>query len=249
MGRWSAALFGHHKHRYELREKEATLKRMPMGKNYQGIMQYRDELVNEVVGRFLEMPTGFNEDKLFVYAVTGWEKRAVPGDVAAIEPLGHKWTPHERRRFLIVTVDGLGLDQISGLIEPVFDMDSYPEYNPLTFTEFDGHLVLGASNAKNNELALRKYGQMDRQAAYAKFIDRHKEACAFPQGALKKRRFHMELLYLVNVGVDISKMLDTEQLYSPELPDIHMASCFDKLKQRHILASDNLRVIQPRVFD
>lgn len=251
MDRWSVALFGHHKHRYELREKEAILKRMPMGNNYRGVMQHRDELVHKVVGRFVEMPTGFNEDKLFVYHVTGWEKRAVPGDVVAIRPWSERgrWTPHERHRFLIVTIDGPRQNQLAGLIEPVFDLNSYTEYLPESFVDFDAKLLLHTHKAKNKARALQGYEKMDRTAYYNDYLKGAKEASAFPRQHLNKRRFRIELPHLESIGVDIGQMLDTGQLYSPELSDIQLVDCVDKLKQRHVRTSDNLRTIQPRTFD
>ena len=129
--KWSVALFGYHKHRYELRENKQTLTRMPTGTNYQGRMLYEDVWTNKVVGRFVDPPTGYDEDIYFVYEVTGWERRARPGDIIAVKPIeeAQRWTPTERKEFLIVTLDSIEREQIPGLLEPVWDTDSYPDMN------------------------------------------------------------------------------------------------------------------------
>lgn len=86
MAKWSVALFGHNKHRYELREIGATLTQMSMGENYLGIMQYKKEMINRRISCHTEKPIDFASDKLYVYNVTGWERRAIPGDIIGIKP-------------------------------------------------------------------------------------------------------------------------------------------------------------------
>ena len=58
----------------------------------------------------------------------GWERRAEPGDIIAVRPYSEhgRWTPTERREFLIVTIDDFDLEQLSGLFEPQWDTNSYP---------------------------------------------------------------------------------------------------------------------------
>lgn len=246
MAKWSIALFGHNKHRYELREIGATPTQMPMGENYLGIMQYKREMIHRVASRHVEMPTGFDKNNLFVYCVAGGEKRAVPGDIIAIRPIGHKWTPTEKSQFLIVTVEGFGHAQQRALTEPVFDLTSYEEYAPVSFEVFDADFFLQAKNAVDSERALRVYETTDRHAVYEEYLQGYRQACAFPQDYLKKRRFCLALDCLEALGVDLKRMLDKELLYKPDLPFIPITLCFDKLRQRSVEASDGLRPIQPR---
>jgi hypothetical protein len=60
--------------------------------------------------------------------VDGWERRAGPGDFIAVRPFSEHgfWTPTERKEFLIVVIDDLDILQLSGLVEPMWDTDSYP---------------------------------------------------------------------------------------------------------------------------
>lgn len=58
----------------------------------------------------------------------GWEQRAKPGDVIAFRPASEAnlWTPHERKRFLIITVSDLESSQLSALCEPYYDISTLP---------------------------------------------------------------------------------------------------------------------------
>jgi len=122
--KWSVALFGHNKWRYELRENKLTTVKLSMGINYQGIEQFREEQVHLTVSRHVDEPTDYDTEKYFVYACTGCEKREIPGDVIAFKPYEHrnKWTPTERKQFLIVTIDGLTRAQMEALCEPYYDL-------------------------------------------------------------------------------------------------------------------------------
>ena len=62
----------------------------------------------------------------------GWEKRAVPGDIIAFKPIEHesRWTPTERKEFLIVTIDGVSRDQMEALCEEYWDLNTWKEYDP-----------------------------------------------------------------------------------------------------------------------
>jgi len=60
--------------------------------------------------------------------VTGWERRAEPGDIIAVRPFAEhgRWTETERKEFLIITLDDFELPQLMGLTESQWDTDSYP---------------------------------------------------------------------------------------------------------------------------
>ena len=64
MDKWSVALFGHYKPRYELREKRRQVVRMPVGKNAFGQTTFRDVAANRTVGYFLDPPTEFDQDNI-----------------------------------------------------------------------------------------------------------------------------------------------------------------------------------------
>lgn len=64
--------------------------------------------------------------------VEGWERRAMPGDIIAYKLAidEAKWTPRERKEFLIVTIDGPSPEQMDALCEPLYD---------ITKADADGH--------------------------------------------------------------------------------------------------------------
>lgn len=131
---WSVALFGHHKYKYELRERELSKVRLSKGTNYQGIEIFTDVFIHKTVGKFIDRPAGFNSDIYFIYEITGTNERAQPGDIIGIRPINHlnKWTPTEKKRFLIIFIDNLDSHQLIGITEPVWDLNSYPD-----MTDFD----------------------------------------------------------------------------------------------------------------
>lgn len=64
---------------------------------------------------------------------TGWEKRALPGDIIDYKPTGHPWTKLEKKHFLILTIDGPTAMQMPALCEQLYDTsgeldrDKYPK--------------------------------------------------------------------------------------------------------------------------
>ena len=106
MALWSAALFGHYKPRYYL----------------------RDKLTGLIRSAHVERPEAFDNGKQFLHPCEGWERRAEPGDIIAVRPYEQRdrWTDTERKQFLIVTLDDLDPAQLDGLVEPQWDTDSYP---------------------------------------------------------------------------------------------------------------------------
>lgn len=114
----SVALFGHYKYRFELRE---------IGSN-------------RTVERFVDPPLDYDKEKYFVYACIGCEARAIPGDIVAIKSIGHRWTPEEQKRFLIVQMDILP-EQINGICEPIWDLTSYEELPPDFWDKYIGDKI------------------------------------------------------------------------------------------------------------
>jgi len=99
MAKWSVALYGHDKPRYYMIEREynvrvATFVDPP--KWDPGKQQWADGLIIFPISAY-ELRN-----------VTGWEKRAAPGDIIAYKEWKPDifWSPTERREFLIVTIDG-----------------------------------------------------------------------------------------------------------------------------------------------
>lgn len=106
MALWSAALFGHYKPRYYL----------------------RDKLTGLIRSAHVELPPIFDASKQFLHLCDGWKRRAEPGDIIAVRPYAEhdRWTDTERKQFLIVTLDDFDLTQLAGIVEPNWDTESYP---------------------------------------------------------------------------------------------------------------------------
>lgn len=123
--------------------------------------------------------------------VSGWERRAQPGDIIAVRPIGehNRWTETEKREFLIVIIDDFEFPQIGGLLEPLWDPDSFP---------------------------------------------------VIP---LKKRRFNIPLSDLEEMGVDLPRMLDRNEVYSPSIAPIKKIQVYDKLKKRKASKDDHFNLI------
>ena len=196
--KWSVALFGHYKPRYELRKMDG-----------------------QCVGRFVEPPTEFDTEKYFIYSVDGWERRAEPGDIIDFKPMKDedKWTPLERKHFLIVTLEGPEFEQINVVIEPLWDLKSYGV--PLKESEYDGPL--------------------DYEEYLIDFT--------LPIYHSKKRRMTIQLSELQDRGFDIEQMLSKETLYCPLLDPIPIVSSYDKRRRRRVQSSDGFNPIRPLLID
>lgn len=108
MALWSAALFGHYKPRYYLRDRRSGL----------------------ILSAHVAEPAAvWNPAEVFLHPVDGWEYRAEPGDIIAVRPHEERdrWTDLERKQFLIVTLDDFEEANLGGLVEPRWDTDSYPQ--------------------------------------------------------------------------------------------------------------------------
>lgn len=137
---YSVALFGHHKYNYEIREKLLSLVELPIGTNYAGVQLYQEVWVNKVVGRYVEYPENYDPDLHIIYERTGNNARAIPGDIIAIRPVGHKWTAIEKKEFLIVQLD-LQPEHLMGIVEPVWDLTSYPELPADFWDKYEGDVL------------------------------------------------------------------------------------------------------------
>lgn len=103
MAKWSVALFGHDKPRFYLQDKVT------------GKTEERHVIDPDIVG--------YDTDKYKKHVVTGWEKRAVPGDIIAFKPYkaGKLWSDLEEAHFLIVDIDGPTESQMVALCELYYD--------------------------------------------------------------------------------------------------------------------------------
>lgn len=197
MALWSAALFGHYKPRWYLRDRKTGL----------------------LVSAHVERPAAVRDNKaLFLHPVEGWEFRAEPGDIIAVRPYEERdrWTDTERKQFLIVTLGDFELLHLGGLMECQWDTDSYPVFDKTTL-----------------EGLLKKEG----------YVNLH------PQRHIKKRRFHVQLDDLRDMGVDIDRMLNKELRYNPDLDPIVRTRCFDKLNARYARRADGFNLLPPRRID
>lgn len=234
MAKWSVALFGHNKPRYELREIEFIYHVPVVGHGYYGeaffykassftevgrgyagtgyheltssLVEAASLLIQKTVSRHVDVPTNFDDKKYFIYNVLGWEQRAQPGDIISFKSDGQIWTLTEQKEFLTVTLDNLEKSQMEALCEELWDITDYPT--------------------------------MDNEG-----IDEQKEL--YPLSHLKKRRFNLPVNDLKNLGIDETQMLDKEIVYSPNIRDIDKLEAFDKLNDRYVSPEDQLQLIKP----
>ena len=247
MSEWSVALFGHYKSRYELREIEKVPIKQVVAHGYHGEPWYYEEasfigpglgyadtgytrmtpdigkaaftLVDKVVSRHVDEPTGFDDKKYKIYNVMGWEKRAEPGDVISLIPLTHesKWVPNEEKEFLIIQLADITPEQIPGIIEPIWDLE--------------------AANAELAEWDQKKIDEL-KEPFYL-----------LPSVHLKKKRFNITLADLQFRGVDTAKMLDKTLRYRPTIQPIAKLEVYDKLNDRYVEETDNLNTVEPIVLE
>lgn len=273
MAKWSVALFGHHKPRFELREKKLSKIKQVVAHGYHGEPYYylassfteigkgyagtgyhsmtpdiklaAETEINQVASRHVEIPIGFNNEKLFIYNVLGWEKRAIPGDIVSSRPYKANYPPSAGS--LIISVDGLERGQAEALCEPYWDLESYEEYNPMIFIDWYGDMFLKAENASNKKEALQLL-ETNKLNWYDEYIKEMQERSAYPKTYLKKRRFNIPLEDLSNFGVDVLKMLDVNLVYQPQIFVLRKTHCYDKIREGYIFETDGLNFIKPKDF-
>ena len=214
------------------------------------------QIQNKTISTFVdesEVPTDLYKRRYHVHKVTGWERRAEPGDIIDFKPIEqeHIWTPYERTAFLIVTVYGATLEQMQqGMVEPLWDLDSYMEYNPLSFDEMDAEIRAKEEEWLQSGRKTKKkwddFSLDEKQKNYESYLEVQVSACSYPSKHLKKRRMNIRLEKLEEYGVNTSLMLDTKELYDPKPRPFHFTECFDKMKNRKLDTSDNLKRIAKR---
>ena len=166
-------------------------------------------------------------------------KRAQPGDIITFMPLGHKWTPREKSRFLIVNLlNGPEQDKMAALCEQYWNVNTYKEYAPESYDTFAVNLIAASKKILTADDCLK---------AYAEYLENVKMECQFPQNYITKRRMQVELADLERSGVDIDRMLDTKVEYDPR-PVLTVTDFFDKMKKRKVEKADGLNLIQPRIL-
>lgn len=230
---WSVALFGHYKPRFYL----------------------QDKITGKTIDALIEEPTYFDSDKYKLHNVSGWQKRCEPGDIVAFRPIEEEglWTPRERMSFLIVTLENLTHEQIaSGIIEPNYDLNSYEEYNPMNFDDFEKSIVDSELEAEKENRKIKKPWKdksvEEKNKEYDDYIIHEKEKCVYPRDYFNKRRMKITLEDLDASGIDLIKMLDRNQFYSPKSPVFSKTGCFDKLKVDKVKSDAKLNRIERRII-
>lgn len=220
--KFSVALFGHEKPRYYLRSRKT----------------------GEIIHQLVEDPGDFSKDtEYYVYECQGWERRAAPGDIIAVRPLGQQFSAIERKAFLIVELDGIELNQIGGVEEPEWDLTSYELYKPLSLNDWYALMWSKADIAVNREKALKLLDE-NKEKWYAEYLVGLKERCRYPREHLKKRRFGVQQNDLETLGVDLELMLDPQVTYSPNIT-VEKDACFDKLNTTYVRPEATLQPIKP----
>jgi len=181
----------------------------------------------------------------------GCERRAQPGDMIAFKPFEREdtWTPTERKEFLIVTMEGPTKSQMDALCEVYWDLDSYNKYSPYSMDDFVKALVIKIQNkptAKDPAVLDRMLKDLEgeKEELYGRYIAGCKERCMLPTQHFKKRRFSVPLSTLEVKGIDMSRMLNKDAIYSPVV-FIDKLENFDKLRSRTVLETDGLNLISP----
>lgn len=223
--KWTAALFGHKKPDwYALSVK-----------------------TGELVAKFITKPDAkFEADNPDV-VLKGQDnsRRAKPGDIIAVRPLGHRWTPTEKKEFLIVEIDGLEENQLQGVVEPYWDtVNGYKVYEPLSYNDWYAIQVVKAEK-KFDTLRAAMLLEENKERWYQEYLYWEKEKCRFPVSHLYKRRHSLKLTDLETCGVDIEAMTDKDISYVPEIAPIEKEACYDKLNADYVATSAGLSVIKP----
>ena len=274
MAKWSVALFGHYKPRFELRE-VAFSDHIPVvahgyhgepyyydiesysepGKGYAGTGYHKMTTDIKMAGtvksqksfsQHVEMPVDFDDKKHFIYNVVGWEKRAEPGDVISYKPYKSDYPPGSSS--IMVSVDELTRGQVEVLCESQWDIDSYKVYAPLAYVDWYGMMYLKAE-AQLDKVKTLALLEENKLTWYDEYIKNEKEKCAYPTTHLKKRRFNIPQVDLEILGVDIAKMQNTNIVYQPKPISLSKTQYYDKLNSRYISEMDKLNFIKPLTFE
>lgn len=179
--------------------------------------------------------------------VDGWGKRAQIGDIIAYKLYedAWRWTPNERKEFLIVTVDGPTLEQMEAMCEQKYDLDSYVPYAPMSYAEWENLMTQKA--IKNYNVKWATFDIEKRTEFYNEYVAGCKVWSAYPKKHTNKRRFFIRASELKQKGVDLKSMLDRGLFYDPQ-PEFQHTEIWDKLRTRKVLQTDGLNPIQPLVF-
>jgi len=252
MAKWSVALFGHHKPRYELREREWSDYIPIVSRGYHGEPHYYladsfTELgagyggtgyhalttdigkagtvrMQKTISRHVELPIGFDEETCWIYNVIGWEQRAEPGDIIAYKAYRSQ----------------KGIVGYSKLHE--YGRDTWTEKERKEF------LIVTLDNLEEIQMPAICEPVWDTDSYDIPEEYPEEPIELYPTKHLKKRRFHLPINDLKQIVVDEAKMLDKQVEYMPELRDIQKVESYDKLNERYIIEADELRQIQPIIY-
>lgn len=178
-------------------------------------------------------------------------KRYAPGDLVAFKPWDGtvQWTPLERSEFLIVDIDNLEEVNIAALCETYYDLNTYPEFTPLSRGSWRSNLIQMWNNLTQAEKDLKlawwnSLTQAQQDAIYDEYLQAYRDSCRFPTGHIKRRRFTLQLSDLQSLGVDTDRMLNRNELYDPR-PLITKLDAFDRKNNRKVLSGDGLNMLAP----
>ena len=107
--KFSVALFGHYKPRYAIRQNETG---QVVAESY--------EQPGTSANKWVIGGQEYSQSTHFLYEYPGWEFREAPGDIIAYKPWseGVDWTENEKKRYLIVVIDGIDADEMYVLTQP-----------------------------------------------------------------------------------------------------------------------------------
>jgi hypothetical protein len=174
-------------------------------------------------------------------------KRAKVGDVIGFHPYEerHKWTPNEKRLFLIVTIDGPTREQMEAMCEQEWDLDSYEPLDLMLQPDWEADIQSRISQAADPVKAQMKWDARDKDADYAEYKKHKYDNCRFPTAHKNKRRFNIAEALLESKGVDLAILKNKSIEYSPVV-DLDWTEVDDKVKGRKVLATDGINFIPAR---
>jgi hypothetical protein len=241
MDKWSVALFGHDKPNYTMIE---TCLDTAVA-SFVDAPPYHDMLPSTGFSGWLDGTVEFPDHVYHLHSRTGNEKRTVPGSIVGFKPFENAyWSPAERRRFLIVGIEGLSRRQMEALCEPEYDLNSYREYNIMNIDQWFNRSwfkTLTKPNMEKAQLILTE----QKDELYQEYCELYQLRCGFPTVHWRKRRFRIFESELWNMGVDLSLMKNTSKEYVPNII-VPVNKCYDKLRERYLSPYDNLNQIRQK---
>lgn len=129
------------------------------------------------------------------------------------------------------------------------DVIGYHPFDKAPWNEgiFAHYLVVALDGPDANQMQALKECQWDTTSYKIPKLNRGEQVGIYPAKHEQKRRFHIPLDDLEDLGVDMEQMLSPSLHYNPGLKIFSKVDAFDKLRDRYTLASDGLHTIQPLI--